>query len=625
VRQYCLIVCFLIFGILFVPLSTAAQPSSQSSPNTPPRSKSRDANSAVRQSAILVLDSAIDELREVEDIQARVSMTETIVKLLAKSKHEHCRNMLDSLFDNALRLQKADSSDRAGGSNTDSILQKIIQIAAQLDRKLAQSYIDRYTVKEDRNGGEPSTSAKNSPRMAVLYIQLATQLFEKDLTLALSMAMRSLTIAVVPDTLVFLATLRKKDIVHANNFFTAALNSVKMRQGTDVNELLLLYAYVFSPTRIPVVTSQGLGIYSVPAYLGIAGDYAADPALARQYLSITTQVLLDAERYYPGNVERLTAGVVGDFCLVSIMEGQAESYLPTLAQTLSTQRHVLAGYLQPDGRAGLASSIDRWNTMPNGLNLAGKETVAAVDYLLQRADQVSDPKKKDQLYYRAAMIAASTRGSDAAFEIIDKVSSEYREEAKQFIAFDIAVKSARSHQLEEAERLAQRDHDLTRRAYVFTLIASSLLDDKSRDAVRATEFLNEVDRLVSKLDNDAERVAVLFGGAAVASRLDAIRASEFLRAAIRIANKTQGFTGDTRIPRGLNIGGFLFAYTMYDDEFTLAEAISRVGANDFNETIVVIREFKNTLPRLRATVALCDGILSNTSIRSKAHASDGIP
>jgi len=451
-------------------------------------------------------------------------------------------------------------------------------------------------------------------------MKLATQLIDKDLTLALSIAGRSLGIAVIPDTLVFLGALRKKDLARANTFFIAALNSVRMRRGRDVNELLLLYSYVFSPTRVPVVTSQGLGIYNLPAYLAIAVDYVTDSALARQYLSTTTQILLDPERYYPGNVECLTAGVLGDFCLVGIMARQAESYLPTLAQTLSTQRHVLAGYLQPNGRAESASSVERWNTMPEGVNLGGKQNVATVDYLLQRAEQASDPKRKDQLYYRAAMIAAGTKGSDAAFEIIDKVSSEYREEAKQFIAFDIAMKFARSHQLEDAQRLAQRDRDLTRRAYVFTLVASSLLEDKSRDTVRATEFLNEVDLLVSKLDNNTERVAVLAGAAAVASRLDALRASEFLRAAIRMANKTEGFTGDTRIPRGLKIGGFLFAYTLYDGEFTLADAISRTGANDFNETIVMIREFKNPLPRLRATVALCDGILSKTSSGEIAHA-----
>ena len=595
-------------------MSLGTVPLSQSLPKRPPQSLNRDSEPAVRQSAIILLDSAIDELREIEDIRARVSMAETIVKLLGKSRPEHCHNMLDSLFDSALQLRKVGSSDKAEGSNTNAILQKIIQIAAQLDRKFAQSYIDRYIGKEDLDAGEPSASAQRSPRTADLYMKLAMELVEKDPMLALSMAQRSLSIAVPPDTLVFLGMLRKKDLVQANNFFGVALNSVKMRRGADVNELLLLYSYVFSPTRVPVWSSQGLGIFSIPSYQAIAVNYEVDPALARQYLSTTTQILLDAERYYPGNVERLTAGLPGDFCLVSLIAPGASRYLPELAESLSTQQHVLAGYLQQDGSAQSASSVERWNSMPSGVNPVSKGTVATLDYLLQRAEQVTDPNRKDQLYYRAATIAAGTKGSDAAFAIVDKVSSQYREKAKEFIAFDIATKAARDHRLDEAERLARRDGDLTRRSYVFTLIASSLLDEKSRDIVRAMEFLNEVERLVAKLDTDPEKVAVLVGGAAVASRLDAARAADFLRAAIRIANKIEGFTGDTRVPRGFDIGGFLFAYTMYDDEFALADAINRLGANDFNQTIGDIRGFKNRLPRLQATVALCNGILSKTSL-----------
>lgn len=118
-----------IFAILFVFVGTLSQPLSQSPPKGRPQARSRDNNSAVRQNAILVLDSAIGELREVEEIRARVSMAETIVKLLAKSRPERCRNMLDSLFEAALRLRKVSSSNKAEDSNTDSILKKIIQIA----------------------------------------------------------------------------------------------------------------------------------------------------------------------------------------------------------------------------------------------------------------------------------------------------------------------------------------------------------------------------------------------------------------------------------------------------------------------------------------------------------------
>ena len=612
-KPHAIIASFTICLSLFLGADPTTQSLAQSVRRTSP-SHSRDSDSTTRQSAILLLDSAIEELGEIEDIRARVSMAETIVKLLGKSRPERCHKMLDSLFDATLQLQKMGPSGKGERSDSNVILEKIIQIAAELDRSFAQSYIDRYVSIEDSSSEKSTASSPLSSRTATWYMKIATELFEKDPVLALSMAQRSLSMAVPPETLVFLAGLRKRDVVQANNIFGVALNGIKLRRGLDVNELLLLYAYVFSPTRVPVFSSQGLALFNIPSYQSVAANHYVDPALARQYLTTTTALVLDAQRYYPGNKEQLTSGLSGDFCLVSLLEPAARRYTPELSDVVSRQKHILAGYIGPDVQAESSSSVNRWNDMPNGVNSGAKDTNATLDLLLQRADQASDPTRKDQLYYRAAIIAARTKGADAAFDIVDKLSSQVRDQAKESIAFEISITAARKDRLDEAERLARRDSDLTRRAYVFTVIASSLLNDKSRDTVRAMEFLNEVEHFAAQLDKDVEKVAVLVGAAAVASRLDAARAADLLRQAIRVANKINNFSGDTRVPRGLDIGGLLFAYTLYNDEFTLADAIIRLGTNDFDQTVGDIRTFKNHLPRLQMTIALCNGILSNSPL-----------
>lgn len=599
---------WLSFFLFLGPTEFVAQSVSRTSP-----SRDRDRNSTARQSAILLLDSAIEELQEIEDIEARVSMAQTIVKVLGKSRPERCHKMLDSLFDAALQRQKMESSGTEESSSS-IFLQKIIRIAAELDRGFAQSYIDRYVSTENSSGEKSTSSSQQSSRTAAWYMKVATGLIEKDPVLALSMAQKSLSQAVPPETLVFLAQLRKKDLVQANNIFAVALNSIKLRRGLDVNEILLLYSYVFSPTRVPVFSSQGLALFNIPSYQSVAVNYYVDPGLARQYLTTTTALVLDEQRYYPGNKERLTSGLTGDFCLVSLIEPAASRYVPELSDVVSRQKHILAGYVGQDGQAEARSSVNRWNAIPSDVNSGAKDTNAAFESLLERADQASDPKRKDQLYYRAATIAVKTKGSDAAFDIVEKLSSQHREKAKESIAFEIAIAAARKDQLDEAERLARRDSDLTRRAYVFTVIASSLLKEKRHDTVRAMELLNEVEHFAGQLDKDVERVAVLVGAAAVASRLDAARASDLLRQAIRVANKVDNFSGDTRVPRGLDIGGLLFAYTLYNDEFTLADAVTRLGTNDFDQTVGDIRAFKNHLPRLQMTVTLCSSILSNNSL-----------
>jgi hypothetical protein len=584
------------------------------SPPKPAKPRTADKHALVRQNALLVLDSVVDELKEVNDIQARISLAETIVTLLAKSRPERCRGMLDSLFDEALQLRRDEASQKAG-SNIDAVLDRIIKLAAQLDARLARSYVER-SVKEERDtdtNTKPSASDQSSARAAAVYLKLATELVDRDRAFALSMARKSLGIAVVPESLIFLGTLRSRSQPQADSFFSDALDSVVVRRARDVNELLVLYAYVFSPTRVPIVSSRGLGILNIPGYRDLAKEYPINSRLAGQYLRISTQLLLDNQRYYPGNLERLASGVVGDFCLITLIQPMASQYDPPSAESLSTQQHVLEGYVNPESRTDLSSTVDRWRSAPAGIEGIGPGSAATVEYLLERAEKISDPDRKDQLYYRAAIMAAKQKGSEAAFQIIEKMSDQSRVEAKQMLAFDIATNAARNHRLEEAEQLARRDKDLTRRSYIFTLIANSLLDDQNRDDVRAMEFLNEVERLVGSLETNQERVAVLIGAAAVASRLDASRAAGFLRAAINSANKVDDFTGNTRIPRGLRLGGFLFAYTMYDSEFTLAEAINSLGAKDFNQTNADIRGFKNRLARLQATVALCKSVLSKDS------------
>jgi predicted HTH domain antitoxin len=598
---------------LYIPVVITAQTS-------PPPRGSRTASSLSKKSkrspdrpiAILVLDSTIDELPEVEDIQARVELAESIVKLLAKSRPEHCRRMLNALFNDAIALRRTTSSDNNdSGLDPDSILRKIIQITASFDRELSDSYIERYEAKDGVADKETPVSIQSRARTAELRLKLAIELIEKDPTLAVSLANESLISAIIPETLVFLGALRQKNVPLANNFFGAALQSSKTRRGSDISELILLYSYVFSPDRVPALTAHALGVYQIPAYASVAERYPVDVALARQFLNVSAQILLEPTRYYPGNVEGLAAGVIGDFYLINLIEPEAARYLPALATSLSIQKNVLAGYLPPDQNAESQASIERWNTMPTDVSLTTGGNVATVDYLLQRAEQASDSGRKDQLYYRAAMTALKAKQQERAFELVEKLSAGYRDEARQFLLFDIAAWDARHEQLDKAELSAQRDTDLARRAYVFTLIANSLLVQKSKDITRANEFLNKVEQLASRLNSPQERLSILVGAANVYSLFDTFRASEMLKEVIRVANKLEVFTGDFGIARVLDINGFYVDYSMYVDNFTLFDLINQVGLNNFNATLLDIREIKRPLLRLRAVVALCKGVLSS--------------
>jgi hypothetical protein len=590
-------------------LAPAQQPPARKATSKP---EERKKNQALVQSALTALDSVIDELPQVEDLQARLAVAEGVVKALAKSRPNRCRKVLDSLFDAARQARQAASSDkRVASPNPDAIIERIVQLATLFDAKLAESYIERYSSPDDSSGVEDEASSKDPAQAASLRLRMALELIDKAPASSVSIAESSLSAGVFPETLAFLGSLRKKDLRLANKFFVDALASVERRRGDDVNELLLLYAYVFSPLRVPVVSPGGIGTYNIPAYLAVAQDYPVEPALARLYLDAAGQMLLDQNRLNPQNLQLLTSGLEGDYYFISIIQPASASFSPALAAPLAVRRSVVAAMLQQDRREDSEAAADRWNKIPANVSLTGAGNSATVDYLIERAEKTSDPVRKDQLFYRAATTAVAAKEYERALDIVDKLSDKNRSEARQFIIFHIASKTARDHQVDKAEFYARRDDDLSRRAFIFTVIAAGLIEGKGADPDRARGFLGEVQQLAAKLNKEDERVAVLFGLVSVYSRFDAALASESLPLAIQSANRVEDFGRVTGIQRGLNLGDFLFDYSMYREEFTFLEGIKTLGARDFDGTLAQIRVLKSRLPRLKATVIICGAVLSS--------------
>jgi hypothetical protein len=195
-------------------------------------------------------------------------------------------------------------------------------------------------------------------------------------------------------------------------------------------------------------------------------------------------------------------------------------------------------------------------------------------------------------------------------DLASKLSPEYGDQARQLLKLAIAERKVRNGQLDEAEQLARRDDVLVRRCYIFTLIADSLVKGKTKDFPRATQLLDEVQQLAQKLTSKEERLCVLEGAAAVYFRVEPGRAFELLRETITTANKLDGFTGYLSIAQTLDVGGFLFDFSIYDEEFGYFDLLGRLGAGDFYQTIQSVREIQNRSLRLHSIVIVCKAALS---------------
>lgn len=591
----CFLIIFLILGTF--------QPSQRQRKAPNILEKTDPASLAIRQDALVTADQAIDEISRVEDLRSRVVLAEQVVRLLSKVRPERCQKLLDTIFDDAVAMKRNSLKPKSGPADLDSIISKVIQAATLIDVELARRYVEELS-----EFGPADVPSRRTSGSSLAYLKIATELTKSSPSLAVSLARRSLGEGLTSEILVFLASLREHDVGIANRFFLEALQSCHDRGGKNVNELLLLYAYVFSPVTVPSV-SQGIAVLSIPGYAEVAKSYPIDRALARQYLESLALILLDPGRYVPANIKTLTLGIEGDFYVLSIVEPLAAAFLPTRTSAISTQRHAVAAYLQTNQREAAVSSADRWKNLPKDSGLASGVKKETIEYLIDRAESASDRKRKDQLYFRAALIAVKLSRYETASTLVEKMSSKHSDMAKQFLRFDMALHQVRNQRLFDADKNARMDDNLPRRAYILTLIADYLTDKETNDPSRALQYLEEVQQLIGKLSNEKERLAVLIGAGNIYARLDTARASEILQQAITHANKLQDFAGDVSISNVLDIGGFYFDYSIFSNGLTMFDLINRLAPVSYYGTLQDVRSLKDHTLRLRAIMALCRAIL----------------
>lgn len=591
---------FILLALLSPVVAQQGQPPSILTTNQASHPQKNGAAS-IRKKAIDTLAPLLHELMQVDNLQQKVTLAQPLVRLLSRTHAEECQKLLSELFDECLRLrsEKRDSPQETY-LDPDLLAKKIIQISASLDRKFAKSLLEKYdTAGSSDQNKSPSTDLSRIR----FHLSVASELIEENVELASSVAEKVISGSVIPETLVFLDLLRQKDLLMANRLFAMALAGLRMRGGADPNESLLLFSYVFCPQQIPVITPQGLGVYHLAAGSPLPA-YRPNVAVAQQYLDNTTALLLDPARYGRPNLPP-TFGPRGDWLLIKFIQPEAAIYRPSLTNPLLAQQYVLENRME-DRKTEALASLDRWNSSSG--QTSGPRS-ATVESLLKQAEQAANTKRKDQLLYRAAMAAIRAGEYDRALQIADELSIEYRNEAKQFLNFSIAVAVARKEDIAHATRLAEKDDDLLRRAYVFTLIAESLIERKEADMEQARFYLSAVEDLIPKLPTDAERVSAINRVIQIYSRFDRAKAFESLQELIRYANKVDSFAGEMSVSRLLDIGGYTFDYSLYDDS-SLDETLKKLAVLDFETTLEDVSQLESRIARLKSTVAVCKSVLS---------------
>ncbi len=576
-----------------------------------PDAKNSPRNKIAALPVIPVLESVAQEIIEVEDLNTQVDLAGQVAELLGKSRPAVTQATLDKLFERVLREM---AQDKSAASQLTALARKIIHAASGFDNKLTQTYIDKLATQQESTANENSATKNTVTETARLYLKLAREVIDNNPQLALSLAQKSFAAQVFPETPLLIAAARRQDEQLAETLFTAALQNIQARRGTDINELLLLYGYLFAPTRIPLLVNGRLGAYNFTLE-----TQPVNRNQAVQFLQTTTQILSDPNRYTV-NLQRLTHEPAGDLYLLKVLKFPATTWQPALLEQLNAQETFLAGFIAADQRKAIDATVERLGRATDAQSGTGQESPtdfsARLEQMLDEAEKTADEARRDQKYFNAASDAIRLQGLyEKALEIAGRMSEKTREAAKNALRFHIAEDLARKNQPAEAEKWAQKISDKVSQAYLFNVIAAACLTAK--DQAKAGALLQAAEQNTRTLEAGQEKVSTLTGIAAVYARFDQVRAAELLREAVKEANRIETFTGQTAIYRSLIISDFGFFYEMYAKELSFNELICQQGKHNFEATLTDLRGLAKRPPRLYATLMLCRSVIATEKSKAK--------
>jgi hypothetical protein len=477
---------------------------------------------------------------------------------------------------------------------------EILKLAARRDHALGEEFLAKLTAAkndEAARASDPSISTAELSRAEILErLRLAREFLETDnVERALQFADPAL-VQVITGSIQFLATLREKNPVAADQRFAALLSRAAADAASDANTVSLLTSYAFTPSMYLVVSNTG-----IPSSNSSAPGPAPDlpPALRTSFFRVAANILL---RPF-AQLDQSSAGRAGTYFIARRLFPLFQQYAPDLAPSISAQLAALG----PEAAQATVSAGDR--SLNRGMapdDPAGDGLGDDLKDLLSRA-QGADAR--DRAYCFAAMRAAET-GDARAQEFVDKIEDlETRNGIRSFVDYSFIGELLRKKNADEAVRLARKS-ELTHalRAHVLTQAAAIVARN---DRVRAMELLGDALSEARRIDaNTPERAYALVALLAQFAKLDRVRAWELVGETVKSANGVRDFTGENGRTSVKLEGKFsIDMSTEMASATDLPESFATLAEGDFYQAIDAAKSFSGEAPRALVTLAVARSIL----------------
>ena len=540
---------------------------------------------------LAVLSATADDARTWADAAAAVKVLAQIAEVMWDADAEMARGHLLRAWDTTGKIEepKRERSLFRNESSRTAARREVIVVARKRAPDLSKKWLDQMAQEAEGANRDRGVFDDRTPR-STLLLQMALQIAHENPDAAAALAMESLQDGISFGFQQVLISIQERNVELSQRVFRAALSRLKAFGMLDPNELLILYAYLYSPGRV-IAPSAGNSSGQILLAVGrtapqITAAAQLNPALALEFLQLAGNLLVSAPLPVTTADPAYTAR--GQLSAINTLIGPMSERLPELALALQSRRQQISTETQ----VGVVQEAPP-NTPPPLAGETGANYAARRVDLLERAAENETSVLARDIGYAKAALATTVESYQRGWDLASKIDSAVlRDNLRNWLTYRASLHFIRQNNLDRAYELIAKNNDPAQRAASLVVGAQRLINAK--DPTRASQWLAEARSLVRKADVDEDSVHVTLGIVSAFGKFDKVTAFEVLSEAVRLIEKTNlGPSDDDRVPLIKRFSGLETSDFTYGTEgFSLRSAIGAFGPEQFEDVLGMVNRIR---------------------------------
>ena len=558
-----------------------------------------------------LLNSTAEEAMQWEDKRVAARVQAQIAELIWDANRENAITHLKAAWSTAAKVEepKRDVSTFVNPSVRNAVRREVLLVARKRAPELAATWLDEM-VEESKSTEkrERGTFDDRSVRSAVL-LQMADELVANNLHAAAELLIESLRDGISFNFQTTLLRIQQKDPALAETVFRAALTRLKTAGMIDTNEILTLYAYLYTPGRVFGANTSDERNRVQLAIGGPRVTVAAgrqDPAMALEFLELASDLLLSTRVPDGNNAQAAARSLVS---AIGMLLREVTPRLPERAALLRARAQLL------DSEAAFSSTpVPRRPDVPELRPGETKESFAdrRVDLLEETAAKGRDVLTRD-IGYATAATATSVEGYERGLGLAGKIDDQnMREGVRNWLLYRAVLHFIASGNLDEAHRLNLKNDDAAQRAVCFVVGAQRLVQDKDNN--RAAEWLREAGTTVKRSEPNENMARIALGIVSTYGRFDSQSSLDWLVHAVKLMRKARPeFLMDDKAPALRRISGITPMTDLNGKTagFSLHSAVAVFPPDQFEQILYILTDMTPREARGIAMLTLCRNFLKS--------------